>query len=222
MKRGLVTIGILVLLIALLTGIVIVSAATDQNFFVLAGKLFQKTNSDSLKPNSNDTIVAKYKETEIMASIVSYHKEMDRLKNPDAVRSDLEIINSILETVILLEEAERLGLSATDDEIESMVQNTLIVYESPDGKDMMDAYLAGAGMTLDEYLETLREQAPRIISRQKLLDHIGRQYCEEHDIEFTKLNPPAEMVAAQDAYIESLIEQNKAYIEYYIDIPEVS
>jgi 2-oxoglutarate dehydrogenase complex dehydrogenase (E1) component-like enzyme len=85
---------------------------------------------------------------------------------------------------------------------------------------MIDSFLEGAGISFDEYMDLVREQVPRNIARQKLIDAIGRQYCEEHGLEFTKINPPAEMVAAQKAYIEQLFEQNKDKIEYFIDIPE--
>ena len=39
-------------------------------------------------------------------------------------------------------------------------------------------------------------------------------------MEFTKINPPAEMVAAQEAFIQKLFEENKHKIEYFIEIPE--
>lgn len=212
--------SVCIVLTVLLLGFGVSYAAAGGNIFYLAGQLFQQATGNPTDPNVSDPIVAKYKDNEIRASVVAYYKELDALKNQNAttVRSDLEIINSIIETLILLEEAERLGLSATDEEIQSMVQNTIRAYENPGGKEMMDAYLAGSGMTFDEYLAKIEEQAPRTITRQKMLDHIGKQYCEEHGIEFTKLNPPAEMVAAQDAYLRNLFEQNKDNIEYYIDI----
>lgn len=44
--------------------------------------------------------------------------------------TDIQIANRIIESMLILEEAERLGFAATDAEIEEMVANTTGVYAS--------------------------------------------------------------------------------------------
>lgn len=199
-----------------------VSAVQGGNIFHLAGQLYASFQAQSSTAGSGD-ILAKYNGTPITSTVVEYHKRMNIMRTEEAAdkyNTDIEIVNIIIENMILLEEAERLGLSATDEEIESMIENTRRAYSLPDGKAMIDEYLEGAGLTFEEYLDAVKEQAPRIIARQKLKDSFGRQYCKEHGLTFTKVNPPAEMIAAQEAYIKDLFEQNKHKIEYFIDVSD--
>lgn len=71
--------------------------------------------------------------------------------------------------------------------------------------------------TLEEYFELLEKQAPRAIARQKLLDAFGQEYCEENGLTFTKVNPPAEMVEAREAYVDELMTKAAGEITYYTD-----
>lgn len=201
------------------------ASATDDNIFYQAGRYLKSVLSSSESNgmiNSNENIVAKYNGTPISAASIEYNRNMNILRDEASAMehdTDFNIINKIIESMILLEEAERLGLTATDKEIEGMVSSAIEAYSLPQGKEMIDPFLEGAGISFDEYIAMLREQAPRTIARQKLMDAIGRQYCEDNGLEFTKMNPPAEMVAAQKAYIKQLFEQNKHKIEYFIDVP---
>ena len=225
MKKSIIVCISLCLFLACL-GIGIISASTNENVFFLAGQFLNSgRNEGSAGTNSNVTILAKYNGMSITSAVVEYKKKLNILRSNDAVQlrdTDVEIINKIIENMMLFEEAERLGLSATEAEIESMVQNTVQAYSIPEGKEMMDAYFKGAGITMEEYLQMVREQAPTVIACQKLKDMIGKQYCEKHGLQFTKVNPPAEMVAAQEEYINSLFEENKHKIEYFIATDSVS
>lgn len=170
----------------------------------------------------NPDVLAKYNGTPIMADVVQYNKEVNRLfrgEDSTEMDTDYEIINKIIASMILLEEANRRGLAATESEIEAMVDGAIRAYSLPSGKEMIDPFLEGAGITFEEYLTRLREQAPRVIARQKLMDAVGKEYCEKHNMEFTKMNPPAEMVAAQEAFQKELFEKNKHKIEYFVEIP---
>ena len=216
-------IAICILIIALILGICTVALAkTSPNFYYQVGAFLKEAlKKQDNQPESNP-ILAKYDGSPISAELVRYYKNISSLRSeedPTKHDTDFEVINGIIESMILLEEAERLGLSATDEEIASMVNNAIKAYSIPSGKEMMDAYFQGAGITFDEYISMLKDQAPYIISTQKLIDSFGKQYCEENNLEFTKINPPAEMVAAQKAYIKQLFEQNKDKIEYFIDVP---
>lgn len=198
-----------------------ISFATNSDINFRMGQILKDAlnNKENYVANVQDTVVAKYDGTPITTDVVCYYKDIHSLigsGSSDNV-TDLDVINGIIETMILVEEAERRGLTATDKEIEAIINNAIISYSYPEGKEMMDAYFEGAGITFDEYLAMLREQAPRTIARQKLLDAVGREYCEENGLEFTKINPPDELVAAQNAYIKDLFEQNKHKIVYFVD-----
>lgn len=135
-------------------------------------------------------------------------------------RSDLEIVNDIIEGLILKEEAIKRGLAATESEVDAYVASVKQSYEYPEVKEMMDAYFETAGMTAEEYFQLVRDIAPAAIAKQKLRDEIDREYCEEHGIEFTKTNPPQGMMDAEEAYIEALFEAHEDEIEYFIDVNE--
>lgn len=213
-----------ILIIATIVGVVM--ASSEESVFCLAGQLLRvKKNENAVNPDLSSSPIAQYNGQIITAATVEYYRKLNIIRDDEElenVDAEIKVINAIIQNMILLEEAELLGFTATDEEVEVMLQGTELAYSTPEGKEMLDAYLAGAEITFDDYLNMMREQMPRFISRQKLLDYIGRQYCEEHGIEFTKVNPPAEMIAAQDAYVEELFEKNKDKIEYFIDVPEVS
>lgn len=61
------------------------------------------------------------------------------------------------------------------------------------------------------------KSATRAIARQKLLDAFGQEYCEENGLTFTKVNPPAEMVEAREAYVDELMTKAAGEITYYTD-----
>lgn len=223
MKKNILIIVIVTVVVAVVAIGTIPSAAGNSLLYSAGQYLKQALSKNEISLNGSE-ILATYSGTPITATVVEYHKKMNILKTDDAVAehdTDIEIINSIVRNMILFDEATRLGLIASNEEIDAMVNNTRNVYNHPDGKKMMDEYLQGAGLTLDEYLDNIREQAPRVIARQKLLDAYGKQYCQQNGLEFSKVNPPKEMVEAQDAYIQALFDANSSKIEYFIDIPVV-
>ncbi len=109
----------------------------------------------------------------------------------------------------------RLGYAATQSEVDALVENSKQAYATPEGKEMMDQYCEEVNLTIDEYFKYLGEKAPRTIARQKLLDAVGKEYCEDHGLNFTKVNPPKEMIDARDAYVAELFAQAQGDIIYY-------
>lgn len=59
---------------------------------------------------------------------------------------------------------------------------------------------------------------PRIILRQKLRDTLGQEYCEQHGLEFTKVNPPQEMLDYVDNHLNGLLDTYRADITYYHEL----
>lgn len=163
----------------------------------------------------SDPVLAEWADHEILQSYVENYKTTLGASGVTEFPSDYEITVELVENTILLDEAERLGLTATEEEIESMIQSSEEAYELPAGKEFLDSYCAAVGITVEEYFTLLREQLPKTIARQKLKDHIGRTYCEENGLEFTKMNPPQAMLDAVDQYIAELVEQ--AGVTYQIN-----
>ena len=48
---------------------------------------------------------------------------------------------------------------------------------------------------------------PHYILRQKLRDALGQEYCAQHGLEFTKVNPPQEMLDYLSRYLEGLLDR---------------
>lgn len=214
---------ITILVIAVIGVIGVYSAANYDDYF-LAGQYLKDADTQKNKtPGITDTsgVAARYNGQDVLMSAVEYQKKLNFLRSDEEAaqyQSDFDVVNRIIEDMILLEEAENQGLTATQEEIDEMVASVQQAYEIPEGKEMLDAYCEGAGITIDEYFEIVRNIAPGSITRQKLRDEIGREYCEANGVEFSKVNPPAGMIEAQDAYVAELFEMNKDKIEYYIDI----
>lgn len=211
------------LCIGLLAGL-FVFAEPDSGILYQAGLYLKELwNPGGEQANGADGVLAKYNGEAITADNVEYNRKMNILRSPeqaDKYDTDYNIIVQLVTNRMVREEAERRGLVATEEEIQSMVDNAMEAYAHPDGKEMMDEYFAGAGITLEEYLQMVRDVAPGQIARQKLLDAVGKEYCEANGLEFTKLNPPAEMVAAQEAFLKELYEQNKHKVEWFMEIQD--
>ena len=227
MKKKIIYVLAIICICVVVIGVftIFASASEGQSPLYFLGQFFKSANDEIKGPNSSIVVVAKYNGTDITSTDVNYQRNANVMRSEsDAAKNktDLDIINNIIKNLILLEEAEQRGLSATESEIEELMQNAKLGYSMPEGKKIIDDFCKGAGISYEEYLEIYRNQLPRTIARQKLIDVVGKQFCEANGLVFTKVNPPKEMVAAQELYIQELFEKNKDKIEYYIEIPEVS
>lgn len=167
-------------------------------------------------------LLAEFHGEKVYQADVEYYQNMNQLFSAGAgdTKTTQEILTEILQNMVLFDEAQRLGYAATQEEIDAMVENVKRFYSIPEGKEMIERYCEAANITVDAYFEYLEAQAPRVIARQKLLNAVGKEFCEEHGLTFTKVNPPEEMVAAREAYIAELFAQAKDEIIYYIDTNE--
>ena len=96
-----------------------------------------------------------------------------------------------------------------------MVENAKQGYALPEGKALLEEYCQWAGITVDEYFGELEAQASRTIARQKLLNAVGEESCEENGLTFTKVNPSPELKQAQETYVADLFAQARDEITYY-------
>ena len=166
---------------------------------------------------SKDPVLAKYKDTEITRSLVDHWKEVKRQLGGGAV-SDKDMVDELLVNTIMLDEAESRGLSVTQEEIDAMLQSQHDNYDAfEEIRTIIDDYCKEQDLTTEQYFAVLEEQVPRSILRQKLRDALGQEYCAEHGLEFTKVNPPQEMTDYVDAYLDGLLDTYSAYITYNID-----
>lgn len=171
------------------------------------------TPTPSLSPQE---VVAEYKGQPILASQLAQWRESYRLTGAQPP-SDQELLRQLVENMVLEEEAARRGLVATQDEIDDMVQSVKDSYELPEGKEILDNYCKNAGITLEQYFDQVQEVAPSILARRKLETALGEEYCQEHGLEYTTVNPPKELTEAVDQAMEELVQAQAGEIQYYLD-----
>ena len=164
-----------------------------------------------------ENVVAEYRGEYITKEVVQQNIEMFTFASGSQVcPTEEDMLEEILTNTILFYEAERRGLTATEEEIQTMLDMTARAYEMPETKTQLEAYFEQYDWTYDEYIEVLKtEQLPRTIARQKLRYAVGQEYCEKHGLEFTNVNPPKEMTEAIDKYIEKLVNSEKKNVVYY-------
>lgn len=171
------------------------------------------TPTPSLSPQE---VVAEYKGQPILASQLAQWRESYRLTGAQPP-SDQELLRQLVENLVLEEEATRRGLTATQEEINDMVQSVKDSYELSEGKKILDNYCKNAGITLEQYFDQVREVAPSILARRKLETALGEEYCQEHGLDYTTVNPPKELTEAVDQAIEELVQVHADEIQYYLE-----
>lgn len=168
---------------------------------------------------AGDAVAATYRGEPIMQSVVENQKETAELRNNTAAEavSEREIIDRIIANMIVLEEAEEWGLTATEEEVETFLADTVYAsYEMPEGKEIIDSYCASAGLTYEEYVQSVREQAPKIIAKAKWEEAVAREYCDANGIEVDSMNPGQEVIDAVNDRKAELLEANRGDIVYCV------
>ena len=167
----------------------------------------------------SDEAVAYYKETAITRAAVDFEIKADA-EREEAARynqSEREIIDRLLRGLVLLDEAKELGLEATDEEIAAFVEQQKQIYEDfPEGRQAVDDFCAGAGMTLEEHWAVLEEQAPHTLARGKVRQYIGQEACKKAGLEGKEGTDEYRAVAqaAIKEYEDALLERHAADISY--------
>lgn len=200
--------------IILFTVVCVVSLAAILLACILLPRLDRQADpTPSLSPQA---VVAEYKGQPILASQLAQYRETYQLMGAQSP-SDGELLRQMVEDTVLEEEANRRGLAATQEEIDDMVQSVKDSYELPDGKEILDNYCNNAGITIEEYFDQARAVAPSILARRKLETALGEEYCREHGLEYTTVNPPEELTEAVDQAMEELVQAQAGEIQYYLD-----
>ena len=202
--------------------IVGVGASDHFNIYKVMGEYYNEARAQddaSITVYNESLPVAEFHGEKIYQADIEYYNNVNNLSHTGVANTQTtqETLTEVLQNMILYDEAERLGYSATQSEIESMVENTKLAYSMPEGKEIIDQFCQGANITVEQYFECVEDQAPRVIARQKLLNAVGMEFCEENGLTFTKVNPPEEMLEAREAYIAELFAQAEDEIIYYTD-----
>lgn len=214
---------ILSILAILLTSVLTV-AASDESVFAQVGQYLKDYFSNEQQISEiegTSDLAATYHDNIITRSVLDLHRKTRILLFNESVDnlSDYQLVNMLVKDMMLHEEAERLGLSATQAEIDNLVNETKRTYEEhPEIKEVLDDYCKGAEISIDDYFALIENSAPALLATGKLRTEIGRQYCEENGIAFSASNPSQEVLDAIEDYFDALFEENKDQIVYYIDV----
>lgn len=178
------------------------------------GQLFRNAN-EGVTTNVASDVAVKFRDHELTVGEVEYTRDVNAVLSGTS-ESLVETARKMMTNYLMIFEAQELGISATQEEIDALVNNTRQTYELPDGKAMMDEFLTSAGISLEEYMEAIEAQAPNTITRQKLKNYYGELWCEENGVEFTNVNPPQGMMDYIDEMLDGIYEKYEDEIIYYI------
>ena len=181
---------------------------------VLAG-LFSGCAEKEAAVQEADPVAATYGETQIRQSLVDYEKQNLQAMNGNQTVTDREAAEQLLLNLAMLDEAEQLGLSVTQEEVDAAFAVQKQNYENSDEvRQYIDDWCEQTGVTADDYFRAVQEQLSRVMLRQKLRDALGEAYCKEHGLTFTKVNPPAEMESYVQDYLDGLLKKYSSKITY--------
>ena len=210
MNRKKVIVLLAAVVILAVSGVSIYASQTPSTSHIM-GNAFANANEQL-----SDPIVATYKDQEITQSLMEYEKQNMELIGGGSEVSDRDATNRLLMNLAMLDEAKSLGISVTNDEVNDALSAQHKNYdEIEEVREYIDDFCAAAGITIEQYFSIIEDQLPRVILRQKLRDELGKEYCEQHNLEFTKVNPPQQMQEYVDNYLNNLLTKYSAEITYY-------
>ena len=100
-----------------------------------------------------------------------YNTYKASMKYGDSPFTDQEIFDRYVKQKLLLQEAERMGISVQNDEIKALTQQKMeSINGDPALKKQLDEYLKGADISLEEYIELSDEASKQQILYDKLME----------------------------------------------------
>ena len=188
-------------------GLVIAAANNALPFWQLGKSMREQADV------SDDTrVIAQYGEYIFTEKDVNMRLEMNRATGGEMAKK--ESVEAAVEQLaigkMMLEEADKLSLTATSEEIEQFLTEQKNTYkEDATVKSYLDDYCAGAGMTIEDYWTLLEASAPEMVTRQKLKGKMMEDYREEHPDASNE-----EVTTAWYAYEQALLDQHRSEITY--------
>lgn len=203
---------ILVAVIAALFGLVLYAVADDLPFIQQIGKSVR----EQMDKSDDTKVIASFREFDFTEKDINVRLEMNLISGGELAEKDTtkEVVEQLVLGKLLVAEAEKQGVAATEAEIESFISDQKERYSTvPEVKEYLDEYCAGAGYTIDEYWALIEESAPDIVSKNKLLTAVAEAYLAEHPDEESYNNP--ELSAYLNDYRGQLLEQHRDEIIYH-------
>ena len=153
--------------------------------------------------------------TEVLKGI-DFSLEKGDVPLSDALKLFEEGTKLVSQCGTLLDEAEQRGLSVTQEEVDAEMAGQRKNYEEyEEVRSYIEEWCTKMGITTEQYFDMVAEQLPRVILRQRQRDTLGQEYCAQHGLEFTKVNPPEQMTKYVDQYLDNLLEAHRSEIKYY-------
>ncbi len=166
---------------------------------------------------NSDDVLATYKERNVTAGMVTYWQEVEVMTySADGTihtekPSKKEVVDRVLRSLILLDEAEQAGLTATDEQVNAAIaEQKSIAEEYPEIREQLEEYWEAAGMTEETYWTLLQQSFYEELTIANLQAILMTEYEEAGMTE-------EEAKAAYEAYKNGLIETHQDQITYYLD-----
>ena len=166
---------------------------------------------------NSDDVLATYKERNVTAGMVTYWREVEVMTySADGTihtekPSKKEVVDRVLRPLILLDEAEQAGLTATDEQVNAAIaEQKSIAEEYPEIREQLEEYWEAAGMTEETYWTLLQQSFYEELTIANLQAILMTEYEEAGMTE-------EEAKAAYEAYKNGLIETHQDQITYYLD-----
>ena len=166
---------------------------------------------------NSDDVLATYKERNVTAGMVTYWQEVEVMTySADGTihtekPTKKEVVDRVLRSFILLDEAEQAGLTATDEQVNAAIaEQKSIAEEYPEIREQLEEYWEAAGMTEETYWTLLQQSFYEELTIANLQAILMTEYEEAGMTE-------EEAKAAYEAYKNGLIETHQDQITYYLD-----
>ena len=166
---------------------------------------------------NSDDVLATCKERNVTAGMVTYWQEVEVMTySADGTihtekPTKKEVVDRVLRSLILLDEAEQAGLTATDEQVNAAIaEQKSIAEEYPEIREQLEEYWEAAGMTEETYWTLLQQSFYEELTIANLQAILMTEYEEAGMTE-------EEAKAAYEAYKNGLIETHQDQITYYLD-----
>ena len=128
------------------------------------------------------------------------------MKAADPELTDEEIKNKYIRQQVIIQEAEREGISASEEEINALNESRFSWLEKDEqAYRIIKEYVDGAGMTMDEYIEQSKIISEQAIITTKLKERIESEFTERASADGTETGETAEDY--YNDYIDKLAEE---------------
>lgn len=156
-------------------------------------------------------LAARYRDYEVTWKQVEQLRSVLSLTGDKGETDDRTLVDRILRSYILYDEAKALGIRVSESEVAEKLSELPL----PDGKSTLQDYLRSLGGSLEGTLELLKQQALNALTLDRLRETLAREYCAEHSLSFDVDHLPEEVSRAVNGKIDDLIESHRDEIEYF-------